>query len=1155
MRDQIERKWADGEFVSGAARLSASAALREMPVPEQRGEDAGQGGGEVLRRQATALMHIAEALSIDAQAGRGAEEPPAAPDGHALRLARLWECIAGMEGPRSSGHSLLNAASLYDLAGYQANAACLSRRFDMRHGDRAPDLSRIVSALLQRQFARLRRDCLPLTREPGEEEEKKLDMPRALGMAVASRAVLSLGGYLMSGSRAQLDEARGGLGAAERLFAELGLSRESSLMHSVRSMSGHLARRSAWSVLGGAGKGGFAWTRYAMLLARGRGPAGAGGGRPASEVWPSQKEAVEKGLLDGARSLVVQMPAGSGKTRIAEMAMLDALTAADGGAAKCVYVAPHRAMVGEVAGSLSGMFADLGYAVRGMDGSYDSGPFDDYELEGADILVTTPEKLDLLIRTRRGRLGGASLFVFDGGHAVGGGRRGLKMELLLTRLTMQFPRSRLLVLSAMISDESVKELAQWLCGGSKERGGGAITSEWSPTIQRRARFEWPAHAGAGGMLVFDERRGDPLSGRAVRDAAVRRTYEYVDEETGRTGRERFPSSDKGSSAAELAFRYSAQGPVLVYGASKGSVVSIAGKLDRRIGLARLAGEGVPGHFLADPAARPRSQRIASEWLGDDHEVPRLLARGIAVHHAGVPDAVRRAIEDDARAGAYRVIVATDTLPQGVDMPVRTVIVHSSRRYDERADRQVPMPASEYWSLAGRAGRAGHETEGLVIHMVATAADMRDYERYGRERGRGGIRSHMHSLLGDLAGGRMSGEDLEEAVEPDVLGILAGAPAGGGCEDAAERLLSGTLAAEQMRAGGAPAGTMEAARDRFRSVARSAAGLGGGRLAAYAGTGLGSHSCTAISKYVLANREEVERLASSAESGEDVTRLALLALGVIERLPEMSREQTYGGDRDALVRGWVAGESVPDILGPVPAKDRARAARFVEGFLGRCMPWGMSAFVRIAAADLGIEGERMPLGVRCASEMVRHGVPSPEAGWAMRLGVASRRAAMRIAADYAGERAVGAFARWLAGLDARALAGYGGGAAEASMMASRARPNPLIRGGYPLGRVLEMGASVRCVENGSGPAAAARLSGGDPLELRRDYDGAYDRNAIAVYAGGSLVGHVERDVAGYLAPLIDCGARIAARADGAAGGGPRGPESVRIALRADGDGGA
>lgn len=308
------------------------------------------------------------------------------------------------------------------------------------------------------------------------------------------------------------------------------------------------------------------------------------------------------------------------------------------------------------------------------------------------------------------------------------------------------------------------------------------------------------------------------------------------------------------------------------------------------------------------------------------------------------------------------------------------------------------------------------------------------------------------------------------------------------------------------------------------------------------------------EYIAANKRDVRALIVSPPTDEDAARLVLLVLDAVEGLPEMSGGHSYGGDRAALIRMWVAGEGVPEVLAAVPTEDRCAAARFVEGFLGHHMPWGISAFVRIAAAaEIGISAGDLPLRVLHLPDMVRYGVPAPVAGWAMRLGVPTRRAAMRMAADYAGEQTVPEFAGWLAGLDDRRLAQYGRGAATASLAASRMAPNRPIRGGYSMKRVLEMGAAVRCAGNGRGPLVAARLPRGDPLEIQRDYDAAYDRNAMAVYADGSLIGHVERDVAQYLAPLIDCGARIGATT-GAVDGGPGGIASVRIALHEGGNSG-
>lgn len=92
----------------------------------------------------------------------------------------------------------------------------------------------------------------------------------------------------------------------------------------------------------------------------------------------------------------------------------------------------------------------------------------------------------------------------------------------------------------------------------------------------------------------------------------------------------------------------------------------------------------------------------------------------------------------------------------------------------------------------------------------------------------------------------------------------------------------------------------------------------------------------------------------------------------------------------------------------------------------------------------------------------------------------------------------------------------------------------------------MGASVAC-EGPAGRRIAAACSAGDQLEIRMDYDAVADRNAVAVHSGGALIGRMGRDAAQYLAPLIDCGLRLAASVDGARGG-PGTAASIRIRLR-------
>ena len=1147
VRERLSAAWSDEAFLESAEQIASKSLLTEMSASDELQNRTWAFDEPLVHRHAAILSYLARTISIEA----GREEHPdrrGALQGQTLRLARLWECLAVMGERTPRGRALLNAACAYELAGYQANAACLAGRFDEAAAER-DGLSGIASAFLQRRFVGLGAECAPLAKEP---DYDKIDgLPYALGLATAASSLSLLGGFFLTGDRARVGRAAAGLGSAAKIFSESGFYHEAALAHNLRALAVPMASRSAWTVLGSRADEHFAWKRYPALLARGVGP-GPEHGRSVSDAWPSQRSAVEKGLLATNASMVVRVPAGSGRARIAEMCILRALTS-HGAPAKCVYIVPYRA-VAEVAGAMSAVLPDLGFTVSGMDGSYDGDPAGE-EGGGADVLVATPERLDRLLRSRAGSLEGAALFVLDEARAIGDADGGLKLELLLARLRRRFPRARFIAMTSMISDGAMRGLAAWLRGGGsggKDGAGGVIADDWRPTLLRHAMFEWTG-GGSQCALTYEEVKEEAGGlARTVRARNVirREVYEYVDQRTGRVAKPAFPSTEKGETAAELALRLSDLGPVLVYAAAKRSAMEVAGALLRRIETAAAAGRSVP-EGLRRRAGREsrRSLLAAEEWLGAGHDVTRLLRRGIAVHHDGLPGRLRRAVEEDSRSGAHAVIVAAGTPSQGAGMPVRTVIVHSCRRHGGAAGRPERMPAAEYWNLAGLAGRAGRETEGTVIHIVNTATDREDYRHYKRERKcLGGVDSRLYGMLGDLDEGRIGAREVDGAIDSEVLGMLAEEGAGGTCGDTVADVVSGTLAAA--RANGRMGGVLE----RFRAVARSASGLGGERVRAYGATGLGREGCEAISRYVRENAGAVGRALSSDSDG-GAADAAMMILDAIESVPEMSGRLELGGDRESLARAWLEGRSAYESAEAAGMSDPCESARFVEESLGRYAPWGIAAFTRIAAAELGLDPSGLPPRIRHLAEMVRYGVTRPEAGWAMRLGVATKRAAFQMAADYGGKPNFEAFAEWLGGVGRmEAIERYGedaNAAGAAAAAAAMTRANPLLREGRSLGEVLEGGADVVCARRGGGMAAAARVSEGDELKLERDRGAVHDRNAIAVHAGGSLIGSVERDVAQYLAPEMDCGARIGASA-GSVSRGSSGAAAIRMRLWMRGD---
>ena len=94
------------------------------------------------------------------------------------------------------------------------------------------------------------------------------------------------------------------------------------------------------------------------------------------------------------------------------------------------------------------------------------------------------------------------------------------------------------------------------------------------------------------------------------------------------------------------------------------------------------------------------------------DLSKLLRRGIGVHHAGMLPKYRRLVEKLAQQGLLKVICGTDTLGVGINVPIRTVLMTGLAKFD--GQRQRILKSREFHQIAGRAGRAGYDTEGTVI---------------------------------------------------------------------------------------------------------------------------------------------------------------------------------------------------------------------------------------------------------------------------------------------------------------------------------------------------------------------------------------------------------------------------------------------------------
>ncbi|MFB6071704.1 MAG: DEAD/DEAH box helicase [Halobacterium sp.] len=180
------------------------------------------------------------------------------------------------------------------------------------------------------------------------------------------------------------------------------------------------------------------------------------------ELYPPQAEAVEKGVTEG-ESLVASVPTASGKTLVAELAMLSAIER--GGTA--LYIVPLRALAGEKSSEFE-RFEQFGLSVGVSTGNYES---DGARLADNDVVVATSEKVDSLVRNGAGWIEDLSCVVADEVHLVDDEHRGPTLEVTLAKLRQRVSDLQVVALSATVGNAD--ELADWL-------DAELVDSDWRP---------------------------------------------------------------------------------------------------------------------------------------------------------------------------------------------------------------------------------------------------------------------------------------------------------------------------------------------------------------------------------------------------------------------------------------------------------------------------------------------------------------------------------------------------------------------------------------------------------------------------------------------------------------------------------------------------
>ena len=400
----------------------------------------------------------------------------------------------------------------------------------------------------------------------------------------------------------------------------------------------------------------------------------------ASFAAPTAAQTGAWAAIERGENTLVVAPTGSGKTLAAFLSAIDKLVIAGPAAeparrCRVLYLSPLKALAVDVERNLrsplngiSRLAARQGVAapqitVAVRSGDTAAGDRRNFARAGADILITTPESLFLLLTSRaREMLAGVDTLIVDEVHAVAGTKRGAHLAVSLDRLDLLLDRpAQRIGLSATV--RPLEEVARFLTGGRP------VTTVRPPSTKQ---IDVDVVVPVADMAALGATTGD-LSGPAAGEPDRASIWPHVEE--------------------RVVDLIESHRSTIVFANSRRLAERLTARLNEihaeRIGLAEsdeAPPSGVPAQVMAQAGATAGALPV--------------LARA---HHGSVSREQRALIEDDLKTGRLPAVVATSSLELGVDMGAVDLVI------------QVESPPSVSSGLQ-RIGRAGHQV-GAPSHGV------------------------------------------------------------------------------------------------------------------------------------------------------------------------------------------------------------------------------------------------------------------------------------------------------------------------------------------------------------------------------------------------------------------------------------------------------
>lgn len=731
------------------------------------------------------------------------------------------------------------------------------------------------------------------------------------------------------------------------------------------------------------------------------------------EFFPSQIHAIQGNLLTDGASFTLQMPTGAGKTTLCETLLFDHLQRHPNEAA--VLLVPYRSLASELRRSLVKNLNDLNISSRcAYGGTVPSGD-EVRDLSETRLIVATPEAFSGLLGADQDFLRRISLVICDEGHLLAARSRGIVLELLLARLkSREAGPPRFVFISAIIPN--VDEINAWLGGNPST----VIRSSYRPAS---AEFAVLRARGSGAEASVDL-EVHPHLAQPTRFTVDRflskREFRYFNDATNHWRTYAFNSFK--TRAVASARKALTMGTVVIFAANKRGHQGA-------IGLAEELMEQLQYRLtLPTPLEHANTQKVqeatdyvrveyGNEWIGT-----RALSVGAVLHHGDIPQETREVLERLLSERHARLAICTSTLAEGVNLPVRTLILYSILRGTGIGPPDTLL-ARDIKNLVGRAGRAGSTTKGLVI--CANADQWPHVERVASEQPSedmiGALRALIQRLSRYLAirGITLTNEnldaspslyDLVDGIDSTLIDLAAEEITQERLIRIASELADRTFASEQV-----DEHSRELLRHVFRLRAERVAAIrSAGHLSWIRETGAKARLIATVEADLLSISEEWENVndPSDAAMVEAILSWAWEHGGLdtsIRQAYDISDDNRMGAIRPRffhLVKRWMAGDPFVKIALETEL-DVNGVLRILTGVVYYGLQTVVEQAVSLLSKMLESQGRTLSPALLSLPNCLRFGVPSVAATVLASSGIRHRRAAIELALSPQVQLAIGA----------------------------------------------------------------------------------------------------------------------------------------------------